>query len=89
MHGVKRLFAWMIPRFDTSRFKVSLISLRKQDLSADTLEEFGIDVTYLARHKFDPGTQPADSTRTTGTATTGRPTFPRSPTHRRPRPPVP
>jgi glycosyltransferase involved in cell wall biosynthesis len=56
MHGVKRLFAWMIPRFDKSRFNVSLISLRKKDLSADTLEEFGIDVTYMARHKFDPGT---------------------------------
>ncbi len=59
MHGVKRLFAWMIPRFDTSRFNVSLISLRKKDLSADTLEEFGIDVTYMARHKFDPATYPA------------------------------
>jgi glycosyltransferase involved in cell wall biosynthesis len=59
MHGVKRLFAWMIPRFDKSRFNVSLISLRKKDLSADTLEEFGIDVTYLARHKFDPATFPA------------------------------
>ncbi len=56
MHGVKRLFAWMIPRFDASRYNVSLISLRRKDLSADTLEEFGIDVTYLARHKFDPGT---------------------------------
>jgi glycosyltransferase involved in cell wall biosynthesis len=56
MHGVKRLFAWMIPRFDKARFNVSLISLRKKDLSADTLEEFGIDVTYMARHKFDPGT---------------------------------
>jgi glycosyltransferase involved in cell wall biosynthesis len=59
MHGVKRLFAWMIPRFDKSRFNVSLISLRRKDLSADTLEEFGIDVTYLARHKFDPATYPA------------------------------
>ncbi len=56
MHGVKRLFAWMIPRFDAARFNVSLISLRKKDLSADTLEEFGIDVTYMARHKFDPAT---------------------------------
>ncbi len=56
MHGVKRLFAWMIPRFDKARYNVSLISLRQKDLSADTLEEFGIDVTYLARHKFDPGT---------------------------------
>ena len=59
MHGVKRLFAWMIPRFDKSRFNVSLISLRRKDLSADTLEEFGIDVTYMARHKFDPATFPA------------------------------
>jgi glycosyltransferase involved in cell wall biosynthesis len=58
MHGVKRLFAWMIPRFDKSRFNVSLISLRRKDLSADTLEEFGIDVTYMARHKFDPATYP-------------------------------
>jgi len=56
MHGVKRLFAWMIPRFDATRFNVSLISLRRKDVSADTLEEFGIDVTYLARHKFDPAT---------------------------------
>ncbi|MCC7125396.1 MAG: glycosyltransferase family 4 protein [Acidobacteria bacterium] len=59
MHGVKRLFAWMIPRFDRSRFNVSLISLRKKDLSEDTLEQFGVDVTYMARHKFDPGTYAA------------------------------
>jgi glycosyltransferase involved in cell wall biosynthesis len=56
MHGVKRLFAWMIPRFNRERFNVSLISLRRKDLSQDTLEQFGIDVSYLARHKFDPGT---------------------------------
>jgi glycosyltransferase involved in cell wall biosynthesis len=59
MHGVKRLFAWMIPRFDRDRFNVSLISLRRKDLSQDTLEQFGIDVTYLGRHKFDPRTYPA------------------------------
>lgn len=58
MHGVKRLFAWMIPRFDADRYNVSLISLRRKDLSEDTLEQFGVDVTYLARHKFDPGTFP-------------------------------
>jgi glycosyltransferase involved in cell wall biosynthesis len=56
MHGVKRLFAWIIPRFDRERFNVSLVSLRRKDLSEDTLEQFGIDVTYLGRHKFDPGT---------------------------------
>ena len=58
MHGVKRLFAWMMPRFDRTRFNVSLISLRRKDLSEDTLEQFGVDVTYLGRHKFDPGTYP-------------------------------
>ena len=56
MHGVKRLFAWMIPRFDASRYNVSLISLRRKDLSEDTLEQYGVDVTYLGRHKFDPRT---------------------------------
>ncbi len=59
MHGVKRLFAWMIPRFDATRYNVSLISLRRKDLSEDTLEQYGIDVTYLGRHKFDPRTYPA------------------------------
>ena len=59
MHGVKRLFAWMIPRFDRARFDVSLISLRRRDLSNDPLEDLGIDVTYLHRSKFDPATLPA------------------------------
>ncbi len=59
MHGVKRLFAWMIPRFDPARYNVSLISLRRKDLSEDTLEQFGIDVTYMSRHKFDPATYTA------------------------------
>jgi glycosyltransferase involved in cell wall biosynthesis len=59
MHGVKRLFAWMIPRFDRSRYQVSLVSLRRKDLSEETLESFGVDITYLQKSKFDPGTLPA------------------------------
>jgi len=59
MHGVKRLFSWMIPRFDRDRFNVSLVSLRKKDLSEETLEALGIDITYLERGKFDPLTLPA------------------------------
>ena len=56
MHGVKRLFAWMIPRFDSNRFNVSLISLRKQDESEDNLERFGIQ-----RHVSGPGqVRPSD-----------------------------
>jgi len=59
MHGVKRLFSWMIPRFDSTRFDVSLVSLRKKDLSEETLDALGIDITYLERGKFDPLTLPA------------------------------
>jgi glycosyltransferase involved in cell wall biosynthesis len=59
MHGVKRLFGWMIPRFDPGRFKVSLVSLRRKDLSEETLETLGVDITYLQRSKFDPLTLPA------------------------------
>jgi glycosyltransferase involved in cell wall biosynthesis len=59
MHGVKRLFAWMIPRFDPTRFDVSLVSLRKKDLSEETLDSLGIDITYLHKSKFDPSTLPA------------------------------
>ena len=56
MHGVKRLFSWMIPRFDRARFDVALLSLRKKDLSEDTLESFGFPVYYLEKGKFDPST---------------------------------
>ena len=59
MHGVKRLFAWMIPAFDAEHFTVTLISLRAPDTSEDRLEDYGIDVTYLSRSKFDPMTLPA------------------------------
>ena len=59
MHGVKRLFAWMIPRFDKNRYDVSLLSLRKKDLSEDKLEDYGFSVYYLEKGKFDPSTLPA------------------------------
>jgi glycosyltransferase involved in cell wall biosynthesis len=59
MHGVKRLFAWMLPRFDPTRFDVSLVSLRRRDLSEETLDALGIDITYLEKSKFDPTTLPA------------------------------
>ena len=54
MHGVKRLFTWMLPRFRPERYRVSLISLRDPDTSGDRLEDMGIDVTYMSRSKFDP-----------------------------------
>ncbi|MFB3853694.1 MAG: glycosyltransferase family 4 protein [Vicinamibacterales bacterium] len=56
MHGVKRLFSWMLPRFDPRRFSVSLVSLRRKDLSEETLDSLGVDITYLHKSKFDPST---------------------------------
>lgn len=56
MHGVKRLFGWIIPRFDPARFAVSLVSLRRRDLSEETLDALGVDITYLHKSKFDPAT---------------------------------
>jgi glycosyltransferase involved in cell wall biosynthesis len=56
MHGVKRLFGWMIPRFDSARFRVSLVSLRRRDLSEETLDALGVDITYLEKSRFDPTT---------------------------------
>src|SRR5436309_13311293 len=58
MHSVKRLFSWMIPLFDRDRFDVSLVSLRRKDLSEETPEAQGIDITYLHRSNFDPTTLP-------------------------------
>src|SRR3979409_2284910 len=56
MHGVKSLFSSMMPRFDRDRFRVSLVSLRKKDLSEETLDTLGVDIPYLERSKFDPRT---------------------------------
>ncbi len=56
MHGVKRLFAWMLPRFDPTLVKPALISLRRRDLSEETLDALGVDITYLQRGRFDPAT---------------------------------
>jgi glycosyltransferase involved in cell wall biosynthesis len=49
----------MIPRFDPARYRVSLVSLRKRDLSEETLDALGVDITYLEKGKFDPSTLPA------------------------------
>ena len=48
MHGVKRLFAWMIPRFDRDAVqRVARQPARARTCREDTLEQFGVDVTYL------------------------------------------
>ncbi len=54
IHGVTRLFSWWIPRFDKSRYNVSLCSFRKRDKAGEYLEKKNIKVMYLGRGKFDP-----------------------------------
>ena len=38
---------------------MSLVSLRRKDLSEETLDSLGIDITYLHKSRFDPATLPA------------------------------
>jgi glycosyltransferase involved in cell wall biosynthesis len=53
-HGVSRLFSWWLPRFDTSRFEVSLVGLKGQEPGSRQLEDQGIPVLQLGRGRFDP-----------------------------------
>lgn len=59
IHGVSRLFAWWFPRFDTGRFTVRLVGLRKQDVACEQVQAQGIDVLSLGKGKFDCSTLPA------------------------------
>ena len=54
IHGPTRLFSWWIPRFDKSRYNVSLCCLREKDKAGEYLEKENIKVMYLGRGKFDP-----------------------------------
>ena len=56
MHGVKRLFTYIFPRHNRERFNLSLVSLRKRDLSEERLEDYGLNIYYLGKHKFNPAT---------------------------------
>ncbi len=53
MHGVTRLLSWWVPRYDQSRFRVAIASLRARDRAGAHLESLGIRVFYLGRGKFD------------------------------------
>ncbi len=54
IHGVSRLFSWWFPRYDASRFDVSLCGLKKPEPASRLLEEQGIAVHHLGRGRFDP-----------------------------------
>jgi glycosyltransferase involved in cell wall biosynthesis len=54
IHGVSRLFSWWFPRFDRSRFDVSLCGLKAPEPASDWLAAQGVPVRHLGRGRFDP-----------------------------------
>jgi glycosyltransferase involved in cell wall biosynthesis len=54
IHGVSRLFSWWFPRYDASRFEVSLCGLKRPEPGSRSLEQQGIPVRHLGRGRFDP-----------------------------------
>jgi glycosyltransferase involved in cell wall biosynthesis len=54
IHGVSRLFSWWFPRYDPSRFEVSLCGLKSPEPGSRSLEAQGIPVRHLGRGRFDP-----------------------------------
>lgn len=56
VHGVSRLFSWWFPRFDSQRFDLKLVGLRRQDHAAGNLIKEGIPVISLNKGKYDLST---------------------------------
>ena len=54
IHGVTRLFSWWFPRFDKSRFEVTLCGLKRPEPASQKLAAEGVPVTHLGRGPFDP-----------------------------------
>ncbi|HXK11870.1 MAG TPA: glycosyltransferase [Vicinamibacteria bacterium] len=54
IHGVSRLFSWWFPRYDRSRFDVSLCGLKRPEPATEWLAEQGVAVHHLGRGRFDP-----------------------------------
>lgn len=54
IHGVSRLFSWWFPRYDASRFDVSLCGLKHPEPATEWLAGQGIPVHHLRRGRFDP-----------------------------------
>jgi glycosyltransferase involved in cell wall biosynthesis len=54
IHGVSRLFSWWFPRYDATRFSVSLCGLKGPEPATRWLEEQGVAVRHLGRGRFDP-----------------------------------
>jgi glycosyltransferase involved in cell wall biosynthesis len=54
LHGVARTFQWMIPLFDSTRFRVLLCSRKGYDKAAAQMVRSGLAPLYLGGGKMDP-----------------------------------
>jgi glycosyltransferase involved in cell wall biosynthesis len=54
IHGVTRLFSWWFPRFDKSRFEVTLAGLKRPEPASQRLVDEGVPITHFGRGPFDP-----------------------------------
>lgn len=56
VHGVVRLFTFILDRFDKERFDITYCCMREPSEAGRKLESMGADITYLNRSRFDPRT---------------------------------
>jgi glycosyltransferase involved in cell wall biosynthesis len=54
IHGVSRLFSWWFPRYDPTRFEVTLCGLKSPEPASLLLQTQNVPVTHLGRGRFDP-----------------------------------
>ena len=54
IHGVSRLFSWWFPRYDSTRFDVTLVGLKSPEPASALLAAEGVPVTHLNRGRYDP-----------------------------------
>lgn len=54
VHGVSRLFAWWMPRFDTDKFDVKLYGVKCPDEPSKAMEAMGVSLLYLGHSKLSP-----------------------------------
>lgn len=54
IHGPARQILYRLPYYDPNRYRVIMVNLRHEDTAATALQQSGIEVISLGRHKLDP-----------------------------------
>lgn len=54
VHGVSKLFAWWLPRYDADKFDVKLYAVKKPDNASRSLESDGVSIAYMGLSAGNP-----------------------------------